>query len=304
MITTPVDCTVADSTTALRNHSTSARISARKTPSKDLSRAGSHHVHGLNRHHAQLPAKQEGENPSQKAGFCPTALWKRSLDLGCILLCLPFVLPLMGLVVLWIKLVSRGPAIFRQTRVGRNGKSFTLYKFRSMHLNADVRRHARHFSHLVESNCPMVKLDLLSDPRLIPGGCLLRAAGLDELPQLLNVLRGEMSLVGPRPCLPEEYGYFTRVQRVRFRALPGLTGIWQTEGKGITTFTEMNAMDAEYVRKGSFLMDLSIMWRTPCAILGQLRIAWNRRRISTGALAGRAAPENETATVLATQQLG
>lgn len=231
-------------------------------------------------------------------------MWKRSLDLGCILLSLPLILPIMGLIVLWIKLVSRGPAIFRQTRIGRNGKSFTLYKFRSMHLNADTRRHTRHFSHLVESNCPMVKLDLLSDPRLIPGGCLLRAAGLDELPQLFNVLCGEMSLVGPRPCLPEEYGYFTRIQRVRFRALPGLTGIWQTEGKGITTFTEMNAMDADYVRKSSLLTDLSIMWRTPCAILGQLRMAWNRRRISISAHASRPALENKSATVLATQRLG
>jgi lipopolysaccharide/colanic/teichoic acid biosynthesis glycosyltransferase len=272
-----VDSTVADSASVSRNHPAPARISV---------------------------TKPEGEKSPQTAGFCPFVWWKRSLDLGCILLSLPFVLPLMGLIVLWIKLVSRGPAIFRQTRIGRDGKSFTLYKFRSMHLNADTRRHTRHFSHLVESNCPMVKLDLLSDPRLIPGGCLLRAAGLDELPQLLNVLRGEMSLVGPRPCLPEEYGYFTSIQRVRFSALPGLTGIWQTEGKGITTFTEMNAMDAYYVRKASLRTDLSIMWRTPCAILGQIRMAWKRRRISTGAHTSRPAMENKTATVLATQRLG
>jgi lipopolysaccharide/colanic/teichoic acid biosynthesis glycosyltransferase len=210
----------------------------------------------------------------------------------------------MALIVLWIKLVCRGPAIFRQVRIGRGGKPFTLYKFRSMHLHADTRRHVRHFSHLVESNSPMVKLDLLCDPRLIPGGCLLRAAGLDELPQLLNVLRGEMSLVGPRPCLPEEYGYFTRGQRVRFRALPGLTGIWQTQGKGITTFTEMNAMDADYVRKASLLMDLSIMWRTPCAILGQLRMAWNRRRISSMEQTPRTTAVSKPAHALATQRLG
>jgi lipopolysaccharide/colanic/teichoic acid biosynthesis glycosyltransferase len=232
------------------------------------------------------------------------ALWKRSLDLSCILIGLPVILPLMALIVLWIKLVSRGPAIFRQVRIGRDGKPFTLYKFRSMHLHADTRRHARHFSHLVESNSPMVKLDLLCDSRLIPGGCLLRAAGLDELPQLLNVLRGEMSLVGPRPCLPEEYGYFTRGQRVRFRALPGLTGIWQTQGKGISTFTEMNAMDADYVRKASLLLDLSIIWRTPCAILSQLRMAWTRRRISSGRKAIRPSMESKPAQALATQRLG
>ncbi|MCU0752445.1 MAG: sugar transferase [Akkermansiaceae bacterium] len=210
----------------------------------------------------------------------------------------------MGLIVLWIKLVSRGPAIFRQVRIGRDGKPFTLYKFRSMHLHADTRRHTRHFSQLVESNSPMIKLDLLCDSRLIPGGCLLRAAGLDELPQLLNVLRGEMSLVGPRPCLPEEYGYFTRIQRVRFHALPGITGIWQTEGKGISTFTEMNAMDADYVRSSSLLTDLSIMWRTPCAIVGQLRMAWNRRRLAAAGKPAHRAAVGTQVRAAATQRLG
>jgi lipopolysaccharide/colanic/teichoic acid biosynthesis glycosyltransferase len=245
----------------------------------------------------------EGGKPAQSDEARPVAAWKRSLDLSCVLISLPFILPLMALIVLWIKLVSRGPAIFRQVRIGHDGKPFTLYKFRSMHVHADGRRHSRHFSQLVESNSPMVKLDLLCDPRLIPGGCIFRAAGLDELPQLLNVLRGEMSLVGPRPCLPEEYGYFTRGQRVRFRALPGLTGIWQTEGKGITTFTEMNAMDVDYVRKASLLMDLSIMWRTPCAIVGQLRMAWNRRRMTGSAANVRTTVASKPIHAL-TQRLG
>jgi lipopolysaccharide/colanic/teichoic acid biosynthesis glycosyltransferase len=184
----------------------------------------------------------------------------------------------MAVVVFWVKLVSRGPAIFRQERIGRSGRRFTLYKFRSMHVNADTFRHSRHFDHLVQSGSPMVKLDLLCDTRLIPLGCLLRAAGLDELPQLFNVLRGDMSLVGPRPCLPDEYRFFSRSQRVRFEVLPGLTGVWQSEGKGISTFAEMNEMDARYVKTASLLLDLSIMCRTPFALLRQMRLACKSRR--------------------------
>jgi lipopolysaccharide/colanic/teichoic acid biosynthesis glycosyltransferase len=207
----------------------------------------------------------------------PVLLWKRVLDILCILLTLPITLPLMALVGIWIKLVSRGPAIFRQERIGRNGRRFTLYKFRSMHAEADTRRHTSHFAHLVSSNSPMVKLDLLDDSRLIPAGCLLRAAALDELPQLFNVLRGEMSLVGPRPCLPEEYRFFSPAQRVRFEALPGMTGIWQVMGKEACTFTEMNEMDARYVRQCAPLLDLSIMLRTPLAVLRQMSLACQRR---------------------------
>lgn len=123
----------------------------------------------------------------------------------------------------------------------------------------------------------MVKLDLLCDSRLIPGGCLLRAAGLDELPQLLNVLRGEMSLVGPRPCLPQEFAYFSEQQRERFKALPGLTGSWQVSGKNESTFSEMNAMDIHYVQRASFVMDLGIMLRTPSVLIHQMSQALQQK---------------------------
>jgi exopolysaccharide production protein ExoY len=208
----------------------------------------------------------------------PVPAWKRSLDVFCVLISLPLTLPLMMAVALWIKCASQGPALFRQERIGRNGKRFTLYKFRSMKMNADTGRHQRHFRHLVSSDSPMVKLDLLCDSRVITGGCLLRAAGLDELPQLFNVLRGEMSLVGPRPCLPEEYRFFTSRQRERFEALPGLTGIWQVVGKGVSTFSEMNAMDALYVRRASPALDLGIMLRTPFALIRQMREAYRQQR--------------------------
>jgi lipopolysaccharide/colanic/teichoic acid biosynthesis glycosyltransferase len=185
----------------------------------------------------------------------------------------------MLLVALWIRLVSRGPALLRQERVGFGGRRFTLYKFRTMHDGAPTIDHELHVGRLVNSDSPMVKLDLLGDARLIPGGCFLRTAGLDELPQLLNILRGEMSLVGPRPCLPGEFGFFDAAQRKRFDVLPGLTGWWQVNGKNRTTFKQMSAMDVAYARSVSPDLDLRIIARTPMALLRQMAdcLAYHRR---------------------------
>ena len=116
----------------------------------------------------------------------------------------------------------------------------------------------------------MTKLDNAGDPRLIRGGRLLRSLGLDELPQLLNVLRGEMSLVGPRPCLPYEYAKYLPRHRERCRTLPGLTGLWQTSGKNNTTFEEMIDLDVHYADHKSLLMDLKILALTLPAIAGQV----------------------------------
>lgn len=204
--------------------------------------------------------------------------WKRALDLTCIFLSLPLALPVMLCIVIWVRLVSHGPALYTQKRIGQDGRPFVLYKFRSMRLNAATKRHETYLKHLVKSDCPMIKLDLLCDSRLIPGGYFLRAAGLDELPQLLNILQGEMSLVGPRPCLPQEYVFFSERQRERFSALPGLTGNWQVNGKNQTTFTQMNMMDVEYVRNSSVLLDLLIMVRTPAALVVQMCQAAKQQR--------------------------
>jgi len=204
--------------------------------------------------------------------------WKRAEDLLWIMSALPLALPFMAIVAVWIKLVSRGPVIFRQQRIGLHGKPFTLLKFRSMQVEADPTPHQRHFRQLARSNIPMVKLDLLADSRLIPLGCLLRSAGLDELPQLFNILRGEMSFVGPRPCLPGEYPYFSEWQRIRFDVLPGLTGIWQVEKNRLTTFSEMNDMDVRYVRTASPLLDIAIIARTPLAVMRQVSAAWKTIR--------------------------
>lgn len=178
-----------------------------------------------------------------------------------------------------IKCVSpRGPVLFLQERVGLGGRRFICFKFRTMKANADVGIHQRHLAELMQSNRPMVKMDATCDPRLIPCGSVLRSTGLDELPQILNVLGGQMSLVGPRPCLPYEYENYEPAQRRRFDSLPGLTGLWQVSGKNKTTFSEMIAFDIRYAREKSPWMDLKIMFNTVPALISQVRETRRQRK--------------------------
>jgi lipopolysaccharide/colanic/teichoic acid biosynthesis glycosyltransferase len=200
-------------------------------------------------------------------------LWKRVLDIMCILLVTPLLVLLGCLLALAIKVVSPGPALFKQERVGYRGRRFVCLKFRTMVVNADASVHESHLHRLMSSGRPLVKLETAGDARLIPGGVWLRSLGLDELPQVLNVLRGEMSLVGPRPCLPYEYEKYEPRYRQRFDALPGLTGLWQVSGKNRTTFEQMMALDLYYVDHQSVLPDLKIIAKTIPAILGQIRDA-------------------------------
>jgi lipopolysaccharide/colanic/teichoic acid biosynthesis glycosyltransferase len=210
-------------------------------------------------------------------------LWKRVLDVTCILLSLAIWLPLVVLVALWVKIVSPGPIFFRQERVGYRGSRFLLFKFRTMKVNVETVSHEKHLEQLIHGNAPMTKLDASGDPRIIPGGRILRALGLDELPQLFNVLRGEMSLVGPRPCTPYEFRRYRDWQQERVNSLPGLTGYWQVNGKNKTTFTEMIEMDIWYTRNLSPLLDLAIMVKTLPAIIVQLLETRVLNRASCGA---------------------
>jgi len=196
-------------------------------------------------------------------------LWKRALDIACIIAAAPVWLPLGLFVSVLIKVVSPGPAFFRQERVGYLGRRFGCLKFRTMAVNADTSVHQGHLEELMNSNGPMTKLDKAGDARLIPCGLFLRTLGLDELPQIINVLKGEMSLVGPRPCLPYEYERYLPRHRRRCAALPGLTGLWQTSGKNKTTFEEMIELDVYYAKHKSLLMDLKIMMMTIPALLEQ-----------------------------------
>jgi lipopolysaccharide/colanic/teichoic acid biosynthesis glycosyltransferase len=168
----------------------------------------------------------------------------------------------MLIIAIGIRIASKGPVIFRQERVGYRGQRFMCLKFRSMHCNADARLHKEHLKQLMKSGQPMVKLDRGHDPRVIPFGRLLRASGLDELPQIFNVLRGEMSLVGPRPCTVYEYEAYSPWHKQRLAALPGLTGLWQVSGKNQTTFDQMVQLDVQYGREFSLRGDLWILART------------------------------------------
>ena len=196
--------------------------------------------------------------------------WKASLDITCILLLLPLWLPLMILLMLVTRIASPGPIFYRQKRIGLGGRHFSIWKFRTMRLSAETQTHERYLENLIRVDCPMTKLDAYGDPRLAPFGRVLRASGLDELPQIFNVLHGEMSLVGPRPCTPNEFDHYEPWQRQRVNCLPGLTGYWQVNGKNKTTFSEMIAMDLFYFKNMSILLDLKIMVKTGTAIAGQL----------------------------------
>lgn len=207
-------------------------------------------------------------------------LWKRILDVVGAGAALILLSPLMVLIALLIKTVSQGPVFFRQERVGYLGKSFTCWKFRTMRPNADTQVHKQYFHGLMRSEVPMTKLDLKYDGRVIPFGRILRASGMDELPQLFNVIRGEMSLVGPRPCIRYEFEQYQRWQKSRCDSLPGLTGLWQTSGKNRTTFVEMMRMDIAYTQRKNLPLDLMMLVRTVPAVLEEIRTAVRSNRRS------------------------
>jgi len=200
---------------------------------------------------------------------------KRALDIGLILLAAPVLLPLAVLIGAVIRMVSKGPILFQQERVGYLGKKFMCLKFRTMIVGADTVSHQGHLHQLISSDGPMIKMDAQGDSRIILFGRWLRSSGLDELPQLINVLRGEMSLVGPRPCLSYESDKYLPWQNERFQAVPGLTGLWQVSGKNRTTFVEMMRLDIKYARNKSLWLDLKIILKTIPALMIQM---WESRK--------------------------
>jgi lipopolysaccharide/colanic/teichoic acid biosynthesis glycosyltransferase len=220
----------------------------------------------------QLPANNQKTHGSGMAATASRQVpsWKRILDSACIIISMPLWLPVMIFLTLWIKLASPGPIFFRQERVGYRGKRFMILKFRTMKVNVETQSHERYLDQLIHANRPMTKLDASGDPRIIVGGRILRALGLDELPQLFNVFRGEMSLVGPRPCTPHEFGRYQAWHQERVNAPPGLTGYWQVNGKNKTTFTEMINMDIFYAKNMSLWLDLVIIFKTFPAVLAQV----------------------------------
>ena len=234
---------------------------------------------------ASEEASAGADSPSAKAPDRPAAiraateldslrfpgipLWKRALDLcgaglGLVLL-LPLLLAVSGL----IKLVSPGPVFFRQTRIGYRERPFAIWKFRTIASQMASRAHEQHVHALKREAKPLRKID--GQLRLIPLGHFLRYSFIDELPQLFNVLRGEMSLVGPRPDIPYPRDPKREWHRLRFAAVPGMTGLWQVSGKNTTTFDEMIRLDIRYARQMSPLLDLSILCKTIPTVVAETR---------------------------------
>lgn len=201
---------------------------------------------------------------------------KRSLDVIGALLALLLFSPLMLLTALLIKTTSSGPIIFKQERLGQKGRSFTFYKFRSMYVNNDDQIHREYVTQLIKGDLDKINQGSLekplykikTDPRVTWVGEIIRKTSIDELPQLFNVLKGEMSLVGPRPPLPYEADNYQSWHLKRILdAKPGITGLWQVEGRSKTTFDEMVRMDIRYIRSCSLLLDLKILFKTIKVVL-------------------------------------
>ena len=210
---------------------------------------------------------------------------KRYLDLILATLLLILLLPLLVVIALLVKLDSPGPVFFSQERVGARPRSlayktiwvirnFTMYKFRSMVADADPSPHEAYIRDFVNGRAPSLlapegKFKLTNDPRVTRVGRFLRKFSLDELPQLLNVLKGDMSLVGPRPVPPYEVACYRNSDRRRLAALPGITGLWQVRGRCLVSFEEMVRMDVDYIRNASLLFDLKILFLTIPAVLSR-----------------------------------
>jgi len=192
-------------------------------------------------------------------------LGKRLLDILGATVALVCFAPLIAFCALLLKIDSRGPALYRSKRLGKNGREFTFYKLRSMHVGADNERDQ--LMHLNEADGPVFKLR--RDPRVTRVGQVLRSTSIDELPQFINVLKGDMSLVGPRPPLPEEAEKYEAWQLRRLDVKPGITCLWQISGRSQIGFDEWMRLDLEYIRRQSLSTDLWILMRTVPAVLSR-----------------------------------
>src|SRR3954447_6718975 len=194
---------------------------------------------------------------------------KRGVDIVSSAVVLVATLPVFAAIAIAVRLDSRGPSFFVQTRVGRDGRTFRFYKFRTMVVNNDDALHREYVASLIrgEGTEHDGMFKLTTDPRITRVGRFLRRYSLDELPQFLNVLLGDMTLVGPRPAIAAETDLYDDVARERLRVKPGLTGLWQVSGRCELTFWEMVALDVEYWRTWSPWLDLRILLRTPKAVL-------------------------------------
>lgn len=206
------------------------------------------------------------------AGSRATRVACRTLDVACAAIGLIVLSPLLLVIALWIRLDSRGPALFRQERRGREMRPFVVNKFRTMHVNTPNDEHVAYVQSLIagEAERKQQLFKLVADDRVTRAGRLLRKSSLDELPQLINVLLGTMSLVGPRPCLDYELDKYPAHAYGRFAVKPGITGLWQVSGRSQLSFDEMIALDIEYAQRQTFRFNVAILLRTvPVVLLGK-----------------------------------
>jgi exopolysaccharide biosynthesis polyprenyl glycosylphosphotransferase len=202
---------------------------------------------------------------------------KRLIDVSAALFVVLVGFPFFLVIALLIKLTSRGPIFFSQQRVGEEGSIFTLYKFRTMRQDADDSIHREFTRNFIEGRMSNSSLDekapsvykLAHDPRVTSIGNFLRKTSLDELPQFINILKGEMTIVGPRPPLQYELEHYEEWHKLRLHVKPGLTGLWQVSGRSSVPFNEMVKLDLYYIEHWSLLLDLKIMLRTiPVMLFG------------------------------------
>jgi lipopolysaccharide/colanic/teichoic acid biosynthesis glycosyltransferase len=216
------------------------------------------------------PSLPSAAPASARAGT--TRLTKRLLDLAVATACLALVSPLLVIVAGLIWLTTPGPALFRQTRLGKDGSPFVLFKFRTMYADSRDDVHRKFVRKLLTEDEPpdggrsgVYKLE--HDERITPIGRLIRRTSIDELPQLFNVIRGDMSLVGPRPALPWEAEMLDAIHFARFSVPPGLTGLWQVSGRNTLTMKQGLELDVEYVRRQRLALDLWILLKTIPVVL-------------------------------------
>jgi lipopolysaccharide/colanic/teichoic acid biosynthesis glycosyltransferase len=227
---------------------------------------------------APLPHGQDHTSPSAEAVGAEqpisthrSPVYKRPFDVLVASVLLVLTAPVAAVVALIVKLTSPGPILFRQERLGQYGCPFTLYKFRTMYHGAAVELHREYFrlyrQGIRAPGQPRPLYKLRRDPRITPLGGILRRLALDELPQLYNVLKGDMSVVGPRPPLRYEVEHYTQRDLLRLSVKPGLTGLWQVRGRDVVDFDTMITLDLEYIHRQSLALDLGILLATLPALV-------------------------------------
>jgi lipopolysaccharide/colanic/teichoic acid biosynthesis glycosyltransferase len=198
----------------------------------------------------------------------PYLLAKRALDIAAAGLALLALSPVLAVIALLVRLEDGGPALFAQTRVGKGGREFRFWKFRSMVVDAEARKASLAAQGPTDAVSDRLRFKMQDDPRVTRVGRVLRRFSLDELPQLWNVVRGDMSLVGPRPPIPSEVAEYEPRHRRRLEVEQGITCLWQVSGRNLLSFEEQVALDVEYARRRGLLLDLSLLVRTVPAVLG------------------------------------